>query len=216
MIERYIPGKKGRVGLMHADMTTGARTAMVEAFTDDTTNDKHGNLIRKQTQDFQFLIGTTPLLSKGLQLTRACNVVLMEPDHEFFRELQGYARVNRIGQRNPCSYTYRLIDNGSTVEHSILSRQAKRNEFPGKVLKDDLEEMGPVDDGKSIGATSETTTTGRVSSKKSSAPTVSSVTSERVLARKPSGKEAPPLRRRGGFSNLKNGTPSSPNKNRDE
>lgn len=132
MFDYLFPLKRGRVALLHAEMSTRARTTMLEAFTDATTEGKHGVPIRKQKKNYQFLIGTTPLLSKGLQLTRASTLVLMEPDHEFFRELQGYARINRIGQKNPETYTYRLIDEGSEIEMSILKRQAERGEFPGQ------------------------------------------------------------------------------------
>ena len=132
---------------MYAEMSTAARTAVLEAFTDVITETKQGAPVRKRKENMQFLIGTTPVLSKGLQLTRACNVVLMEPDHEFYRELQGYARVNRIGQKNPWTFSYRLIDDGSAVENSILQRQKERGEFAGRVLKPgDVEKMGPQDD----------------------------------------------------------------------
>lgn len=151
MIEHYLPCRKGRVGLVYAEMSTTARTAMLEAFTDAMTENKQGDAIRKRKENIQLLIGTTPILSKGLQLTRACNVVLMEPDQEFYRELQGYARVNRIGQKNPWTFSYRLIDDGSAVEESILQRQKERGEFPGRVLKPgDVERMGPRDDWASI------------------------------------------------------------------
>jgi SNF2 family DNA or RNA helicase len=147
MIEHYVPFKKGRVGLMYAEMSTAARTDMLEAFADVMTENKQGAVVRRRKENIQFLIGTTPILSKGLQLTRACNVVLMEPDNEFHRELQGYARVNRIGQRNPWTFSYRLIDDGSEVENSILQRQKERGELPGRVLKAvDVEKMGPMDD----------------------------------------------------------------------
>jgi hypothetical protein len=151
MIEHYIPFKKGRVGLMYANMSSAMRNATLEAFTDAMTENKQGDAVRKRKENIQFLIGTTAMLSKGLQLTRACNVVLMEPDHEFYRELQGYARVTRIGQRNPWTFSYRLIDDKSEVEKSILQRQRERGEFPGRVLKPgDVEKMGPRDDGGSI------------------------------------------------------------------
>lgn len=151
MIESYIPFKKGRVGLMHPDMSISDRTAMLDAFTDATTENRHGKTVRSRRQDIQFLVGTTFMLSKGLQLTRAGHVVLMEPDHEFFRELQGYARVNRIGQKNPWTFSYRLMDDGSKVEKLILDSQKERDEFHGKVLKPgDVVKMGPVDDGTTI------------------------------------------------------------------
>lgn len=140
MIEHYIPSKRGRVGLLHGEMSTAARTAALEAFTDAMTENKQGQVVRRRRENLQILLGTTPMLSKGLQLTRAANVVMMEPDHEFARELQGYARVNRIGQRNPWTFTYRLVDDGSTVESAILARQEERGEFPGRMIKPDRAE----------------------------------------------------------------------------
>jgi len=89
--------------------------------------------------DVKILIGTTRILGVGLQLTRACNLVLMEPDHHFAHEIQAYARVHRIGQRNPTSFSYRLIDAESEIEQRILKRQADRKESPGKKVERDPE-----------------------------------------------------------------------------
>ncbi|KUJ17485.1 uncharacterized protein LY89DRAFT_781683 [Mollisia scopiformis] len=139
-IQHLVTGKKNRVGVVTADMKLKDRTAVIEAFTD--AMDDKGE--RKHKDNFQFLIGTTRLIGTGLQLTRAAAVVMMEPQYEFFREVQGYARVHRIGQRNPKSFSYRLIDEGSEVETSILKRQADRNEFAGKATDGDgagLEQM---------------------------------------------------------------------------
>ena len=105
----------------------------LDAFTDAVDE----NQKRKQKKDTQFLIGTTRLIGQGLQLTRACHLVLMEPDNEFVRELQSYARVHRIGQKNPVSYSYRLVDSGSEVEQRILKRQEDRKEFSGKKLTEE-------------------------------------------------------------------------------
>lgn len=106
------------------------RIQEIEAFT-DALDERHK---RKQAKNNQFLIGTTRIIGQGLQLTRACHIVLMEPDYEFSRELQGYARVHRIGQKNPISYSYRLIASGSEIEQRILKRQEDRGEFSGKKL----------------------------------------------------------------------------------
>lgn len=70
-------------------------------------------------------------MGKGLGLTRAHNVVLMEPD-SFSIEVQAYGRVDRIGQKNPFSYSYRLIDAGSEIEKKIIKRQVNRNETYGR------------------------------------------------------------------------------------
>ncbi len=110
-------------------MTPKARADAVESFT-DALDDK-GN--RKQKHNYQFLVGTTKFLNTGLQLTRACNVVLMEPDFIFANEIQSYARVYRIGQKNPESKSYRLIDDGSAIERAIIERQVNRQEYLGRL-----------------------------------------------------------------------------------
>ena len=40
--------------------------------------------------------------------------------------------MHRIGQDNPASFSFRLIDGGSEIEQRILERQAQRQEFAGK------------------------------------------------------------------------------------
>jgi SNF2 family DNA or RNA helicase len=109
-------------------MKGSEKTDIINAFTDAV--DPRGK--RKCKRDIRFLIGTSRLLGVGLQLTRASHVVLMEPDYEFIREMQGYARVYRIGQKNPLSRSYRLIDSGNEVEGAILKRQKDRKEFVGR------------------------------------------------------------------------------------
>jgi hypothetical protein len=127
-----IKDKKGRVGLVCAGMKQRERTAVIDAFTDAVDKDSG---TRKQKLNFQILIGTTRLIGTGLQLTRACNLVMMEPDYEFYRELQVVARVHRIGQKNPRSYSFRLIDQGSEIEKRIVKRQEDRGEIFGKEVK---------------------------------------------------------------------------------
>jgi SNF2 family DNA or RNA helicase len=112
-------------------MKGSEKAEIINAFTDAC--DLKGK--RKSKKDIRFLIGTSRLLGVGLQLTRACNVVLMEPDNEFVREMQAYTRVHRIGQKNPLSRSYRLIDSGSEIEESILKRQKDRKEFAGRVVE---------------------------------------------------------------------------------
>lgn len=109
------------------------KSEIINGFTDAV--DVKGK--RKSKRDIYFLIGTSRLLGVGLQLTRACHVVLMEPDNEFVREMQAYARVHRIGQKNPLSRSYRLIDSGNEVEEAILKRQRDRKEFAGKEVNDE-------------------------------------------------------------------------------
>ena len=114
-------------------MKASEKGEIINAFTDAV--DAKGK--RKAKRDVRFLIGTSRLLGVGLQLTRACHVVLMEPDNEFTRELQAYARVHRIGQKNPLSRSFRLIDSGSEIEQDILKRQKDRQEFAGRKLSEE-------------------------------------------------------------------------------
>ena len=114
-------------------MKASEKTELVDAFT-DAYDDKSN---RKTKKDVRFLIGTSRLLGVGLQLTRACHCVLMEPDNEYVRELQAYARVHRIGQKNPLSRSYRLINSLSEIEQAILKRQEDRKEFAGRKLSEE-------------------------------------------------------------------------------
>jgi hypothetical protein len=113
-------------------MKARERSEVLDAFTDAIDKDTGS---RKQKNNFQILIGTTRLIGAGLQLTRAANLVLMEPDHEFYRELQAVARIHRIGQKNPRSYSFRLINEGSEFETRILKRQEERGEIHGREIE---------------------------------------------------------------------------------
>lgn len=136
----YFPDKKDRVGLVTGRMNLKERSETIDAFTGENKASK---------RDVQILIGTTRLLGVGLQLTRACNIILMEPDHHYVRELQGYARVHRIGQKNPFSFSYRLIDESSEIEARILKRQADRKELPGrKLTEEEVQKLVPVVEGE--------------------------------------------------------------------
>jgi SNF2 family DNA or RNA helicase len=123
-------------------MKAREKTEILNAFT-EALDDKGK---RKSKKDIRYLIGTTRLMGVGLQLTRACNLVLMEPDNEFVREMQGYARVHRIGQKNPLSRSFRLINAESEVEQKILKRQEDRREFPGRlVIESEVEQVQVVE-----------------------------------------------------------------------
>ncbi|TVY73465.1 DNA excision repair protein ERCC-6-like [Lachnellula suecica] len=136
-LSHYRKDKTDRIGLVTGRMTLKEKSETIEAFAN-----KNRNKVTKR--DYQILIGTTRLLGVGLQLTRACNIVVMEPDHHYVRELQSYARVHRIGQKNPMSYSYRLINEASEIEQRVLKRQADRKEVPGKrVGKDDAAKLLP-------------------------------------------------------------------------
>lgn len=56
----------------------------------------------------------------------------MEPDYDFGRELQAYARVNRIGQKNSQTRSFRLVNAHNGVEGRIVARQVERGEDMGR------------------------------------------------------------------------------------
>jgi hypothetical protein len=136
MIERYVKGKKGRVGMLYAEQTGPVKSAIVEAFSEDRTEDKKGNELLKQKDNFQYIIGTPRQLGTGHQLTRACNVILMEPDVDFGMETQGFSRVKRPGQKNSRSNTYKLLDAGSDIETQIQNEHAKNEATHGEFVRE--------------------------------------------------------------------------------
>lgn len=149
---RYFPEmeKDEEVGLILPRMKIKERAAILEAFTDVV--DVNGK--RKHKRNIRVLIGTTRLLGTGLQLTRAANIVLMEPDYEFVNEIQAYGRIHRIGQKHDCSFSYRLIDSESEIEKAIVERQRDRKEVFGRNLSegefhDMMESVGPKETGDS-------------------------------------------------------------------
>ena len=75
------------------------------------------------------LIGTLQVLGVGYTCTRAFRLILLGPSWMEMEEAQGKARIRRIGQNNPITYTYRLICTDVQVENSILDRQAMRKAF---------------------------------------------------------------------------------------
>ena len=60
-------------------------------------------------------------------------------------EKQAYGRVNRIGQANARSFSYRLVNVGAVVERRIVARQVERREGRGKVVGGGGEGNGDVD-----------------------------------------------------------------------
>ncbi|CAL3964343.1 hypothetical protein PZA11_001725 [Diplocarpon coronariae] len=133
---RYFPEYKDLVGVIGGRMKGREKSEIIHAFT-GATDDTGRPRTRREVR---ILIGLTQAVGVGLQLQRACHVVLMEPDYDFARELQAYARVHRIGQRNPLSRSYRLIDSASGTEQAILQRQERRNELAGRPISE--EEVG--------------------------------------------------------------------------
>ena len=68
-------------------------------------------------------------MGTGVTCVRAFRIILLEPDYLKRTEAQGIFRICRIGQRNPMTYSYRMICPGSKVEQTIISRQNMRGNF---------------------------------------------------------------------------------------
>lgn len=126
---------------MYAGMTNQAKMAMIEAFVGIT---KVGDQPRPQKENYQYLIGTTTQLGKGHQLTRASVVVLMEPQLDFKDEFQAFCRVRRIGQKNPVTYTYKLLDHGSKIEKQIQQNQEEQGAIHGVEYTQPGSALGPL------------------------------------------------------------------------
>ncbi|KAL5317120.1 hypothetical protein ACEPPN_014214 [Leptodophora sp. 'Broadleaf-Isolate-01'] len=131
-ILKYFPEYKDLLGVVAGKMKPSDKTKIINAFTDTVD----GNERKKNKREVRILIGLTRAIGVGLQLQKACHVVLMEPDFEFVNELQAYGRVHRIGQKNPFSRSYRLIDEGSDIERLILKRQEDRKEAAGTPINE--------------------------------------------------------------------------------
>ena len=74
-------------------------------------------------------------LNTGLTLTKACRIILVEPDWLVSTELQVRKRVNRIRQRNLKTILYRLLAPDSVIKRGILKRKRKLTAF-GKLILD--------------------------------------------------------------------------------
>lgn len=109
--------------MLTGNMKLQARDTAIAAFND--TMAPNGKS-RVTPLNYQILIGEYRHLGIGQQLTRACNLVLMEPNYDTSKESQAYARIHRIGQKNKVTYSYRLLDASSAVEARIVSRQEQQ------------------------------------------------------------------------------------------
>jgi SNF2 family DNA or RNA helicase len=81
------------------------------------------------------LIGTTLTLGVGLTCTRAFRLIQLEPDYVMRNEKQGVKRINRIGQKNPKTYSYRLTCPDSEIENNIIDRHTLRSRFQTVALE---------------------------------------------------------------------------------
>ena len=75
------------------------------------------------------LISTTQIMATGFNCTRACRLVLIEPDFLEGLELQAFGRIRRFGQMNAETVSIRLITPNSSCENRIMHRQWYRRKL---------------------------------------------------------------------------------------
>ena len=108
-------------------MDADERAEVVQAFNDDEP-------LKNSTRSPDILVGTTALIGQGYTLTRSFRLVIMGPEWLATEEDQCVARIRRMGQKNRCTISYRLIGKGVKVEEGILNRQTLRKEFEKMAL----------------------------------------------------------------------------------
>jgi Superfamily II DNA/RNA helicases, SNF2 family len=113
-------------------MDTDERAEVVEAFNEDLPL-KISTTTNQRSPDI--LISTTSLIGQGLTLIRAFRLILMGPEWLATDEDQCVGRIQRLGQQNACTISYRLIGKGVKVEEGILNRQKMRKEFDRMALE---------------------------------------------------------------------------------
>ena len=59
----------------------------------------------------------------------------IEPTYVLKDELQAYARIQRISQKNPRTYTYRFVNKDSAIEKKIIERQILRRRTINRSFK---------------------------------------------------------------------------------
>lgn len=108
-------------------MTTIERQETIDSFNTDAPIITPDGDVRAPSPDV--IISTFSLIEVGYTCVRAFRLVLMGPEWLHLEESQAMARIRRIGQRNPVTYTYRLICQNVNIEQGMVDRQATRDEF---------------------------------------------------------------------------------------
>ena len=121
---QWLKNIKGyETALFHSDLRLAERSNIKMGFQDDADIDTAKEDVPYHPR---ILVGTIEVLGVGHQLTRAFRIILTEPDHLFSNEYQAIKRINRIGQENKKTYSYRLYCRESEVEMLIVNRQNAR------------------------------------------------------------------------------------------
>ncbi len=131
-----------RVEHLHSMMPPGTRNQRVLAF-EETVNEK-GQPEFPDSADI--LVSTMSCLGTGLDCVRAFRVILTDPNYIKSEEIQAIFRIRRVSQKNPCTYSIRLLNRRSHIENTIVAVQEKREEFVE--LTYGIVEDGNDDDGQ--------------------------------------------------------------------
>jgi hypothetical protein len=115
--------RKGKTVLLNAISSASERENYIDGFQRASRPDWRRE--DKLKYDVRFLIGTTGILGTGVTLNIAERMVLDGCLYLMRDEDQAYARIDRMGNRNPRVITYRLVTNTWAVL-KILQRQARR------------------------------------------------------------------------------------------
>jgi len=120
-----------KTALFHSGLRLAERSDIKMGFQDDIDTDTGNEAV---TYHPRIIVGTIEVLGVGHQLTRAFRIILTEPDHLFSNEYQAIKRINRIGQENKKTYSYRLYCEESEVEMLIVKRQDARKALHDAVM----------------------------------------------------------------------------------
>jgi hypothetical protein len=101
-------------------LSSAEKERMIEAFQDEMEDGE-----RKVKKNPRLLVSTLGVLAAGVTLHRAFRLCLLEPHWMSREEFQLNSRIQRIGQENAATYTYRLYTNAE-VDTTIMSRQKNR------------------------------------------------------------------------------------------
>lgn len=126
------------MALVYTMMSLDERQSVVDSFHDNMETERDGDEGQDADNGTKILLSTTQLLSTIFACTKAFRENTPEPDDLKGKELQAVARISRFGQRNPMTYSYRLICTEQQIERLIIERQT----FRGTCMLVDAEVAG--------------------------------------------------------------------------
>lgn len=98
---------------IHAQMNADERESVVSSF-------QAGRDLEAKQLPIRIIVGTTRIIGQGLNLNRACRIVLMEPQRSSAIENQASTRIHRIGSLTDKCWVYRLHNPASELERTLM------------------------------------------------------------------------------------------------